>query len=94
MLVQNSYDEARTGAFNVGQLTSTSNASGTHVLNYDASGAVKTRTTTIDGIASSLTTAIDASEKPVFASYGQAADPATVDVGAALTPWTYTGAGA
>lgn len=94
VLATNTYDEARAGAFNIGQLTTTTNASATHVLDYDASGAVKTRDTTIDGISSSIATTIDASGKPIFSSYGQAADPATVDIGATLSPFTYTASGA
>jgi RHS repeat-associated protein len=64
------------------------------VLDYDASGAEKSRLTTIDGIASSVATSIDASHKPVFMSYGQAADPATIDVGTPAAHWTYTADGA
>ena len=42
-LVQNTYDEAQTGYFNIGQLTTAQNASAKHVIDYNAAGSEQIR---------------------------------------------------
>ena len=90
VLAQNTYDQARAGFFNVGQMTTSTNPSGTHVIDWGASGNEGKRASTVDGVTSTLTTGEDDGQKPIWKKY----EPAPVlNFGTAAQPWTYTAEG-
>jgi RHS repeat-associated protein len=93
LLVQNVYDEARAGFFNVGQLTTSSNGAATHVMDWHASGNIARRATTIGGRTHTRTEFEDAGQKPIHATYEGDGAGTTLTVGTSATRWTYTGNG-
>lgn len=90
VLAQNTYDQARSGFFNVGQLTTSTNPAGTHLIDWRASGNEGKRASTVDGVTSTVTAGEDDGQKPIWKKY----EPAPVlDFGTAAQPWTYTAEG-
>ena len=75
ILAKNTYDEVRTGYYNVGQLTTSENPAVKHVINYHASGQEQQRWTTVtDTVAvthSRGTLFDDASHKPRARQHGR-----------------------
>src|SRR5690606_2025823 len=69
VLAQNSYDEARAGFFNVGQLTTSINPEGTHLIDWRASGNEGKRASTVDGVTSTVTTGEDDGQTPIWKTY-------------------------
>jgi RHS repeat-associated protein len=86
VLATNTYDQARAGYHNVGQLTTSVNASATHQIDWRASGNEVRRISTIGAKSNTTTRTEDRSHKPVRMSDG----PYVVNVGDAANPWTYT----
>ncbi|MDA4848911.1 toxin TcdB middle/N-terminal domain-containing protein, partial [Hoeflea poritis] len=82
VLAQFTYDEARSGYYNVGQLTSASNSSAARTIDYHASGNEAKNEVTIDGATHTTTTGEDLGELPVWKLY----DPHLVTVGSAASP--------
>ena len=76
---------ARSGYYNIGQLTSASNSSAARTIDYHASGNEAKNTVTIDGATHTTTTGEDGGELPVWKLY----DPHLVTVGSAASPWIY-----
>jgi YD repeat-containing protein len=89
-LAQNSYDEAATGFYNVGQLTRSQNASASHVFGYDGFGKVASQATTIDGLTHTTLTGRDASGQTVWTQYL----PGPLDIGSSTNRWQYSAANA
>ncbi len=101
-LVENTYDQARPGYFNVGQLTTTRNGAAiagttggatTHEIDYDGAGQEARRKSWIDTPTSATptnttTTYRDASHKPARVAYDGAG--ATLQVGTSSDRWQYT----
>jgi RHS repeat-associated protein len=86
VLVENIYDEARTGYFNVGQLTTSKNTAAIHRIDYGKSGNALKREAVIDGHSHVTLVTEDKSHKPTRIRY----TPGTLDVGTSADPWTYT----
>lgn len=86
VLAQNTYDEARAGYFNVGQLTTSTNSDATHAIDWLASGNEGRRVTTIDGIVSTATMTDNKGHVPLTRAYL----PHALDFGTAANPLTYT----
>ncbi|MGN8120019.1 RHS repeat-associated core domain-containing protein, partial [Labrys sp. 22185] len=83
------YDEARSGAFNVGKQTTAANKHAWLTANYDALGneVVKTLLTT-EGTTYTTTTAYDAGKRILWRTFGDG-----TSLGSAATPFGYNGAG-
>ena len=88
-LMTNIYDEARPGAFNIGRLTSSSNAAASHAIDYHPSGAEKRRVSTIAGLVHETTHGEDAGRANLWTCYA----PTPVCAGTAGQPWQYNAAG-
>ncbi|MBK8458230.1 MAG: hypothetical protein IPL47_14940 [Phyllobacteriaceae bacterium] len=88
-LMTNIYDEARPGAFNIGRLTSSSNAAASHAIDYHPSGAEKKRVATIAGLVHETTHGEDAGRANLWTCYA----PSPVCAGTAGQPWQYNAAG-
>lgn len=86
VLAQNTYDEARVGYFNVGQLTTSANSDATHAIDWLKSGNEGRRVTTIDGIVSTTTMTDNKGHLPLTRSYL----PHALDFGTVANPLTYT----
>ncbi len=82
------YDEARAGAFNVGQQTTASNAAGICQYDYDSMGRLTARTWIVDGITYPETMGYDSGGRQIWMTY-----PTGDQIGTPATPWTYDGAG-
>lgn len=89
VIVQNTYDQERSGYFNIGKLTTTANSAATTTLDYGRSGNMLKRSTTVDGQTDIITTAEDKGQLPLWKSY----EPFTLNVGTPSSPWTYTTSG-
>ncbi|WP_432288793.1 RHS repeat-associated core domain-containing protein (plasmid) [Aminobacter sp. BA135] len=89
-LAQNTYDEAATGFYNIGQLTRSQNASSSHVFGYDGFGKVASQATTIDGLTHTTVTGRDASGQAVWTQYL----PGPLDIGSSTNRWQYSAANA
>ncbi|MEL6201811.1 MAG: RHS repeat-associated core domain-containing protein [Pseudomonadota bacterium] len=96
---QNTYDEARIGHHNVGQLTSATNAHGTHAYDYDRRGNLARKITSVDGISYVSETNWDRAGVVAWRKYYQHPDndPNTLtnlrQIGFNNTPWRYDLAG-
>jgi len=91
VLAANIYDEARTGWFNVGQLTTSSNSAIEHLVNWHRSGNEGWRKSTIDTRVSWRHTGEDAGQQPIWTQYVGGA--ATIDLGTVSTPVSFTANG-
>ncbi len=89
VLVQNTYDEARAGYYNVGQLTSAINSAATHAIDWLASGNEGKRVSTIDTIVSTTAMTEDRGHLPLTKHY----EPHALDFGTGANPLTYTANG-
>lgn len=89
ILTTNSYDEARPGAYNVGQLTTSNNAEATHLIDWSAAGTEKKRVSSIGSEIHTTEIGEDAAHLPVWTCY----NPNNVCAGSASTPWIYNDAG-
>ncbi len=89
VLAQNTYDQARSGYHNVGQLTTSTNSDATHLIDWLASGNEGRRVTTIDGIVSTAVTGENFGHLPVYRNYA----PHALNFGTAANPITYTANG-
>lgn len=98
----NIYDEARSGYFNVGELTTAANANASIAYNYDLGGHLALQTTSVDGQDLSTTSTFDAGGRLVSRTYpdgsssgafgyNTAGQPITLS--GAITGTTYTAAG-
>ena len=85
VLAQNTYDEQRTGTYNIGQLTTASNSSAIRTIDYHASGNVAKNEVTIDGATHTTFMGEDQGELPIWKLY----DPHLIAVGSASSPWVY-----
>nr|WP_295469996.1 RHS repeat-associated core domain-containing protein [Mesorhizobium sp.] len=86
VLAANTYDQARAGYHNVGQLTTSTNGAATHQIDWHASGNEVRRISTISGKSNTTVRTEDRSHKPVRMAYG----PYTLNIGDTANPWTYT----
>lgn len=86
VLVKNTYDQARSGFFNIGKLTTAQNGAAVHVIDYARSGNEAKRVTTIDGNTHTTEVFEDKSYKPLRKRY----NPYTLEFGTTASPWTYT----
>jgi len=84
------YDEARSGFFNIGHLTTVTDAAGTQVFNYDAAGRPTQMVRTINGAPSPFTFGYgyDTGDRLLWIAY-----PDGDMLGSAAAPLTYDGAG-
>ncbi|MCO5160515.1 MAG: AHH domain-containing protein [Mesorhizobium sp.] len=89
VLAANTYDQARAGYHNVGQLTTSTNGAATHQIDWRASGNEVRRISTIAGKSNTTSRTEDRSHKPIRMAYG----PYTLNIGDAANPWTYTVSG-
>jgi len=87
ILATNTYDQARSGYFNVGQLTTAANPAATHLIDWHASGNEGKRSVTISGTTHTINVGENAAQVPTWKSYGPTS---IVSVGSAASPWTYT----
>ncbi len=85
VLADNTYDEARSGYFNIGRLTTTSNSQVTKTLDYHASGNVAKAVSNIGAVSHTTETGEDSRQLPTWKLY----DPHLVAVGSVSQPWTY-----
>ncbi|MEX3012100.1 RHS repeat-associated core domain-containing protein, partial [Hoeflea sp. TYP-13] len=85
VLATNTYDEQRSGYYNMGQLTSASNANASRTIDYHPSGNVAKNGVTIDGATHTTMIGEDKGELPIWKLY----DPHLVAVGSAASPWLY-----
>ncbi|MEX3012084.1 RHS repeat-associated core domain-containing protein, partial [Hoeflea sp. TYP-13] len=85
VLATNTYDEQRSGYYNMGQLTSASNANASRAIDYHPSGNVAKNRVTIDGATHTTMIGEDKGELPIWKLY----DPHLVAVGSAASPWLY-----
>ncbi|MCP4407853.1 MAG: hypothetical protein GY807_08850 [Gammaproteobacteria bacterium] len=85
VLATNTYDEQRTGYYNMGQLTSASNSSASRTIDYHASGNLAKNEVTIDGVTHTTHVGEDKGELPIWKLY----DPHLVAIGSAASPWIY-----
>ncbi len=90
VLMVNTYDEARAGAFNTGQLTTTANAAVTAAIDWHASGNEKKRVTTIGGQTHTREFGEDMSELTLWARHDPAPSPL---IGSPAAPWRYDASG-
>jgi YD repeat-containing protein len=88
-LADNTYDEAETGYFNVGQLTTSVNGAVTRERDYDASGGIARDDALIEGARHVTATLRNAGHLTEALTY----EPHTLAVGTALDPWSYNAAG-
>ncbi|MBD0417579.1 toxin TcdB middle/N-terminal domain-containing protein, partial [Oryzicola mucosus] len=86
ILATNTYDQAASGSFNVGKLTTSTNAVATHAYRYDRFGKVRRQASTIDGLTHTTLTERDASGQIVSMQYL----PGPLDIGSETNPWRYT----
>jgi YD repeat-containing protein len=84
----NTYDEERAGYFNIGRLTTATNATATHSVDHHASGNEGRRVTTIDG-QSHTTTTVESLHMTTRVVY----TPHTLNVGTSGAPWNWTANG-
>ncbi|MCP4082469.1 MAG: hypothetical protein GY743_19720, partial [Planctomycetaceae bacterium] len=95
----NTYDEERTGYFNIGQLTTSTNANGKHEYDYEAAAKLAQKTTTVDGTSYVTRTTWDKSSVVLARRYSQypentpASETSVDEIGTAANPWTYNLAG-
>lgn len=87
ILTLNTYDQVRSGAYNKGQLTTSSNGAATQVFDYNADGLPQKKTVTIGSVVHEEVTAYDKGKLPIYRTYGPS--PTMLPVGAASTPWVY-----
>ncbi len=89
LLMANVYDEARAGFYNVGRLTTSSNAAAVHVTDWNVFGQEAQRATTIAGITHVTTTGMDRAKLPLWTCYA----PVNACAGSAASPIVYTASG-
>ncbi|MDQ0473929.1 RHS repeat-associated core domain-containing protein [Labrys wisconsinensis] len=82
------YDEARTGFFNVGKMTTSTNAAATLTADYDVLGREVKKTLVVDGQSYITTTAYDTGSRVLWRGL-----PDGTTVGTASSPMTYDPAG-
>jgi RHS repeat-associated protein len=82
--VQWTFDEPRTGYFNIGYLSTVTDASGTAVYDHDAAGRLVTGTRTIDGLSYTFQKSYDAAGRLLSTEYPD---------GETVGPLQYDGAG-
>ncbi|MDQ0473500.1 RHS repeat-associated core domain-containing protein [Labrys wisconsinensis] len=82
------YDEARTGFFNVGAMTTSTNAAATLTADHDALGREVKKTLAVDGQTYITTTAYDTGSRVLWRGL-----PDGTSVGTAAAPMTYDPAG-
>jgi YD repeat-containing protein len=82
------YDEVRAGFFNIGQVTTTTDPSGSATYNHDAAGNAVAWQRTIDGTVYDFMSAFDLGGRPLWTQY-----PDGDLVGSADSPLRYDGAG-
>lgn len=102
-IVTSTYDEARSGFFNVGQLTSAANDNAVIASDYDAGGRLTKEVRTVDAVAYAATTAFDAGGRitaKTFANgsssgaYGYNAAGQQISLAGAIAGTTYNAEGA
>ncbi|TPM32938.1 RHS repeat protein [Mesorhizobium sp. B2-3-4] len=69
VLAQNTYDQAASGYYNIGQLTTSTNAAATQSFNYDGLGKVSRQDATIAGLTHTTITLRGASGQPLVTQY-------------------------
>jgi len=82
------YDEARTGYFNVGHVTTAVNAAETMQYNYDATGRLRQEFHIVDGVTYTTTTTYDTGGRITSRQY-----PDGDSIGSVSIPFGYDGAG-
>lgn len=82
--VTNTYDEARSGYFNVGQLTTAANDNATFAYDYDSGGRQARLAQTVDGVTYTATTAYDPGGRVTTKLYAD---------GTSAGPFAYNAAG-
>jgi RHS repeat-associated protein len=82
------WDEARSGYYNAGHLTTATDPSGTASFNYDARARLVSSTRTIDSMSFTSTTAYDAADRLLWEQY-----PDGDTLGSASSPIQYDGMG-
>lgn len=102
-VVTNTYDEARSGFFNVGQLTTAANDNAAVASDYDAGGRLTKEVRTVDAVAYTATTAYDAGGRVTTRSfangsgsgaYGYNAAGQQITLAGSITGTTYNAEGA
>jgi len=101
-VVTSTYDEARSGSFNVGQLTTAANDNAVVISDYDAGGRLTREVRTVDAVAYTTTTAYDPGGRITSKSfpngsssgvYGYNAAGQQVSLAGAITGTTYNAEG-
>lgn len=86
----NTYDEVRSGYFNIGQLTTADNDTATITYDYDEAGRLELQSWTVAGLSGTKT------EETGYHAGGQVLWkiwPDATSTGSALNPWTYDNTG-
>ncbi len=101
-VVTNTYDEARSGFYNVGQLTTAANDNAVVASDYDAGGRLTREVRTVDAVAYTSTTAYDAGGRVTSktfpntsssGAYGYNAAGQQVSLAGSITGTTYNAEG-
>ncbi|QPC95068.1 hypothetical protein GA829_09285 [Mesorhizobium sp. INR15] len=85
-LTQNTYDEAASGFYNIGQLTTSTNPAATQSFRYDGFGKIARQDVTIAGLTHTTTSVRDASGQTLATQYL----PVQLDFGTVAAPLQYT----